>query len=305
MARCKSCKCSGTRIVSDLVKNQPAGCFDVCTTPICGSPDELSLLAPLIYDEMGINCCCNFELGTDISTTYPTATNASVSVIDIAYTYDADNVSVTAIPGRPNCYSVRLSNLNVTFAINIYDANCNLLGTVTPTVTYLPPTTAPTYDSDTNPSSVTLEIFAPYGVSYNSAGTPATYTPALNNIGFLSGNNLPTQGLNLYAIPKLIDFDTVDDTATVGLTLIIQSLYFCGYRVKSNGKIATPKGNLLSGDESDCIKFVCGNLLDRAIKPLDLSPPACEGNLKNDCSTPCVYDCTSQTENKNNSCNYY
>jgi len=295
MARCKSCKCSGTRLVSNLVQAQPSGCFDVCTNPICGSPNELSILAPLIYDEMGINLCTTFEVGTDISTTYPTATNASVSVIDLAYSYGTGNVSINSIPGRPNCYSITLSNLTATFAVSLFDASCNRLATLTPTAVYLPSdTTATTYDEDTNPSSVTLEIFAPYGVSYNANTTTTGYTAALNNIGFLSTNNVPTQGLNLYAIPKLINLDTTADTVTVGLTLIVQSLYYCGYRVASAGKIATPKGSIVSGEESDCIKFVCGNLLDRAIKPLDLSPPACEGNLKNDCTTSCMNDCTGR-----------
>ena len=55
MAKCKCSKCGSTRIVSNIVQNMPNGCFDVCTNPICGSPDELSILAPLIYDEIGIN----------------------------------------------------------------------------------------------------------------------------------------------------------------------------------------------------------------------------------------------------------
>lgn len=304
MAKCKCSKCGSTRIVSNIVQNMPNGCFDVCTNTICGSPDELSILAPLIYDEIGINLCTTFAVGTDISTTYPTATNASVSVIDIAYTYGDENVEITQIAGRPNCYSVTLSNLTVTFAVTLYDESCRALATLTPTAVYLPnSTTAATYDEDTNPTSVTLEIFAPYGVSYNSDNAaPPVYTPALNSIGFLSSDNVVTQGLNLYAIPKLLGLDTTDDEVTVGLTLILQSLYFCGYRVTSAGRISTPKGSIVSGEESDCIKFVCGNLLDRAIKPLDLSPPACEGNLKNDCKIPCMNDCTDTLNTNSTAC---
>ena len=150
---------------------------------------------------------------------------------------------------------------------------------------------------------MTLEIFAPYGVSYNSNNaTPPVYTPALNSIGFLSSDNIVTQGLNLYAIPKLLGLDTTDDEVTVGLTLILQSLYFCGYRVTSAGRISTPKGSIVSGEESDCIKFVCGNLLDRAIKPLDLSPPSCEGNLKKDCKKPCMNDCTDTLNTNSTAC---
>lgn len=131
MAKCKCSKCGSTRIVSNIVQNMPNGCFDVCTNPICGSPDELSILAPLIYDEIGINLCTTFAVGTDISTTYPTATNASVSVIDIAYTYGDENVEITQIAGRPNCYSVKLANLTVTFAITLCDESCRALATLT------------------------------------------------------------------------------------------------------------------------------------------------------------------------------
>lgn len=66
MARCKFKK-SGccTKIVSDIVSNMPNGCFDVCTNPICGSPSELSLFAPLIYDQIGINLCAVAAAGVD------------------------------------------------------------------------------------------------------------------------------------------------------------------------------------------------------------------------------------------------
>ena len=68
MARCK-CKKGGccTKIVSDVVSNMPNGWFEVCTNPICGSPGELSLVAPLIYDEIGINLCSTLPVGVDIS----------------------------------------------------------------------------------------------------------------------------------------------------------------------------------------------------------------------------------------------
>ena len=119
MAKCKCRKkCCTTKIASNLVSNMPNGCFDVCTNPICGSPSELSLYAPLIYDQIGINLCAEFPIGADISATYPTAVNATASVIDVSYEYGTGNVVITQIPGRPNCYSVTLSNLSVTFAFS-------------------------------------------------------------------------------------------------------------------------------------------------------------------------------------------
>ncbi len=293
MAKNKSGKCGcRTRIVSDAVSSMNRqGCFDVCTNPICGSPDYLGIFAPLIYDEIGINLCTTFDLGVAVPTAYPTATNISVQVIDVAYDYGDGNVEVSSISGRTNCYSVILSNLTVTLAIGLYDANCRLLDTLYQTVLYLPSdTAAATYDEDTNPSSVELEIFAPYGVAFNS-GTGGAFTYALNNVGFLSTDNYVRQGINLYTIPKVLNFDEDDSTATIGITLVLQSLYFSGYRVPSAGKINIPKGCILPTDESACMKFVAGDLLDLAIKPLDLGMPSYEERLKKDCSTDCKNDC--------------
>ena len=82
MEICNSGKCGcSTRIVSQAVKNMPHGCTDVCVNPICGDPSVLSIMAPLIYDEIGINLCATFDLCTDISCAYPTATKANIQVI--------------------------------------------------------------------------------------------------------------------------------------------------------------------------------------------------------------------------------
>ncbi|MBR1740721.1 MAG: hypothetical protein IJ733_02410 [Lachnospiraceae bacterium] len=290
----------GNRIVSNAAANQPRNCIDVCANPICGDPSVLSLMAPLIYDEIGINLCTTFDLGTDISTTWPTAAKANIQVIDVAYEYGEGGVEIDNIVGRPNCYQITLSNLTATFAMNIFDNDCRLLGTLYPTAVYLPPlVTAPTFNEDTNPTSVTLEVFAPYGLSFN---VPETGDPnfALNFIGFEAENNVVRQGLNLFAIPKLLGFDITDDTATVGITFILQSLYYAGYNVQSAGKIQTPKGSIVAPDDTDCLRFVAGDLLDLAIRPLNLGPPACEENLKNDCyESPSCGTCPDDSEQGN------
>lgn len=289
MAKCKSGKCGcRTRIVSNAVQNLKQNeCIDVCTNPICGSPNMLSLYAPLIYDEIGINLCSTFELGVDIPTAYPTATTASAQVVDVTYTYGEGNVVIEAIQGRTNCYSVTLSNLTVELAVNLYDDASRLLDTIFVSTLYLPPViTDPAYDEDTNPTLVELEIFAPYGISYN--GVAGDFTPALNYIGFLATDNFVRQGLNLYVIPKALNLDTADSTITVGLTLVLQSLYFAGYNVASAGKINTPKGSLIAPEDTDCMRFVAGDLLNLAIKPLELGMPSCEENLKQNCKVDCM-----------------
>lgn len=171
MARNKSGKCGcGTRIISNVVQNirqngQSAcgctgnGCKDECASPICGSPNYLSIMAPLIYDEIGINLCATAEIGTDIATTYPTATTATARVVNVSFDYGTGGVLIDSIAGRQNCYVVTLTNLTVELALNLYDVNCRLLGTVYPSIAYLPSeTTAATYDADTNPTSVELDI---------------------------------------------------------------------------------------------------------------------------------------------------
>lgn len=292
MAKCKSGRCGcKARIVSNVIQNMQGGtCIDVCSNPICETPKVLSIMAPLIYDEIGINLCATFELGCDVVKDYPTAVSATAQVLNISFECSEGNITIEAITGRPNCYVVTLSNLTVEFVVNLYDANCRLVGTIYPTAVYLPSeTTECTYDEETNPVSVELEIFAPYGLSYDSKGPGQT--PTINFIGFLSENNYVKQGLNLYAIAKVLNFDTEDNTITVGLTLILQSLYFAGYRVESIGKINTPKGSLIAPDNSNCLRFVAGDLLDLAIKPLELGPPLCEEMYKEECKVPCMQKC--------------
>lgn len=281
------CKCNGRqRIVSNVcqcMNPSGGGCIDVCTNPIVGDPSLLGIMAPLIYDEIGINLCTTFDLGVDVETTYPTATNATISVLGATYEYGEDNVQIEAISGRPNCSLITLSNITVQFAVRIYDCCCRLLDTVYPTATYLPSdVTAPTYDEDTNPSSVELELFTPYGYAYDMEG--ATPSPIINFVGFTADNSTVNQGVNLFANAKLLGFDTEEGTATVGLTLVLQSLYFAGYKVNSAGKIDIPKGSIVAPDNSDCMRFVAGELLNLAIKPLDLGAPGNEQCYKKDCN---------------------
>lgn len=275
------CKCNAKpRIVSDMVRAvcNDGCCKDVCANPIYEEPDKLSLMAPLIYDEIGINLCATFPIGTDISTTYPSVTNACIEIVNI--TYAAESVDITPIPGRPNCTRINLSDLTVVVFLKLYDASCRQVAVLVLEPVYLPSDeTAPTYDADTNPSSAELDVYTPYGISYITGTT----TPIINYIGFSSGANMMTQGLNMYSRGKLLDFNIAGDTITVGLTLVIQSLYFAGYKVKSEGKIDTPKGSIITPENSDCMRFVAGDLLDLAIRPLDLGGYKKEEHCKKDC----------------------
>ena len=128
------------------------------------------------------------------------------------------------------------TNLTVDFVIYVYDCCKRLLATLPVTgVVYLPSaTTDPEYDEDTNPTSVTMQLFAPYGVTYTDT---TAATPNLNFIGFLSTNGTVSQGLNLMAMSKVLNFDIANAEMTVGLTLIVKSIYYNQYRIPHNGQV--------------------------------------------------------------------
>lgn len=299
-----NCKCGASaKIMSNVVRsigNGACKCHDVCNNPICGDPYMLGIMAPLIYDEIGVNLCTTVTVNTLISNT----ASVTIEAVDASNYSSSTNYTITPINGRANCYAVTLTNLNLTIAVNCYDINCNFLGTTFGVLNYLPDGTgAAQPDEETNPSSVTLELFAPYGVTYD--GQPRA---VLNYVGQYIANNSVQQGINLYTMVKLLNYEPVatGNTAnlTVGMTLVLQSLYFAGYKVKSQGKIDIPKGSVIPPEESVCSRFVCGDLLNLRIKPLDLGAPMYEEKLKKDCEEekPCSGGCDHTLEYEDTKC---
>lgn len=302
MAKCKSKKCRCYRSFLSTQNDKCENCLDVCTKAPCGDPKYLTTLSPVIYDQVGINLCSTITLPSDISTTYPTATRAVARVIEITFPTTGtagEFVTVTPIANRPNCYTVTLTNLSVSFAILLYDCCNRLLATLPITATFLPSdTTDAGYDEDTNPSSAELEIYAPYGISY---ATPTLTTPSISYIGFTPATNTMVQGLVMTSMAKILDLDVAGDTATIGLSVYLHSIYFNAYKLCHNGKAKVPKANISTEEDSLCMAFVEGDLLNMNIKPLELEPPKCEGNLKQDCSTD-PNDCGCESDNTN-TCN--
>lgn len=287
----KSCGCN-KRIMSNAVRACMANdtsCYDVCVEPQCGTPEYLTVLTPVVYDEIGINVCRSFTLPDGLLSGFPTTAYASAEIIDIAPAGYGDTVTIEPINSRPNCYEVTLTNLSVTFAVKLYDCCKRLLTTATVAgIVYLSSDTSDeNYDEDTNPSSVTLDLFAPYGVTYTNGNVD---NPAINYIGFSTTNNQLVQGLNLMSIAKVLNFDISDNTMTVGLTLIVKTVYFTQYQLPHNGRAIVSKGDLTSEEDSVCMSFVCGSLLDRTIKPLEPCNPydskeSCEACTDpNDCA---------------------
>lgn len=282
----KSCGCH-KRVISNVIKNMKCGdtCCDVCVTPQCGSPDMLTVLAPVVYDEIGINVCRTFALPETLLSDFPTAAYAGVEVINLANTTTATPITIVPINSRPYCYEVTLTNLTATFAVRLYDCCKRLLTTATVTdILYLPASeTDPSYNPETNPSAVTLELFAPYGVTYTDGNISS---PALSFIGFSTTNSTLNQGLNLIAVPKVLDFDIAAATLTVGLTLVVKTVYFTQYLIPHNGRPVISKGILSSDEDSACVAFVEGSLLDRNIKPLEACNPFDQKLPCNSCSDP-------------------
>ena len=278
MPKSKHCRCVVSSTANAATSGRPpipGPCLDVCATPICGEPSTLTLMAPVIYDQLGINLCSPVTIPGLAALT--TAASASVQVIDVT---TGTASAITQIAGRTNCYQITLSELTMTFAIRVYDCAGRLLSTLTATATYLPPETADNFDEETNPSSIEFDLFAPYGISYIGG---VTTTPLLNYIGFSSANGAPVQGLNYTAFAKLLNLNVEDSTATIGLTLYVLSMYYTQYQFGAISRADIPKVSLIPDEDTLCQNFVDGDLLNLAIKPLELGPPLCEASLK----TPC------------------
>ena len=279
MSKTKRCRCilrtNGTAGAG--LSGDSCGCSDVCASPICADPSSLSLMAPVIYDQLGINLCSPVPLCGLCD--YPTAHSAAVQVIDICF---GEGTAIQPLTGRPNCYQVTLANLTVTFAVRIFDCCGKLLTTLTASALYLPPECADNHSDETNPESVELDIFAPYGVSYIDG---CVHHPMLNYVGFSSANSVLRQGLNVTAFAKLLNLDIEDSTAVIGLTVYVASVYYSQYQFSGISRIDIPKISLVPEDDTLCQDFVEGDLLNLAIKPLELGAPLFEETLKKDCSS--------------------
>ena len=127
----KCCGCN-KKVLSNAVANNTDSCTcsltdnctDVCVTPQCGDPKLLTVLVPVIYDEIGINVCRTIPLATLLAD-YPTAAYIRAEVTNITFaTGAAPSVTIKPIAGRPNCYELTLTNLTVDFVIYVYDC-CN------------------------------------------------------------------------------------------------------------------------------------------------------------------------------------
>ena len=126
----KCCGCN-KKVLSNAVANNTDSCTcsltdnctDVCVTPQCGDPKLLTVLVPVIYDEIGINVCRTIPLATLLAD-YPTAAYIRAEVTNITFaTGAAPSVTIKPIAGRPNCYELTLTNLWILSSMSMTVAN--------------------------------------------------------------------------------------------------------------------------------------------------------------------------------------
>lgn len=57
---------------------------DVCNKEICGRPEFLSIYAPVIYDEIGVNVCRTVKIPECVMEENPTVETIRADVIDVS-----------------------------------------------------------------------------------------------------------------------------------------------------------------------------------------------------------------------------
>ena len=260
----------------------------ICNTGIPGRPRLLSVYAPVIYDEIGINICRPVTVPAEVLTANPTAACARLDVIDIEFMEATTDIPGTTVTNtsRANCSTVVLTNVSVTFQVKLFDRCNNYLTSTIITANYLPGSaTSPDVeyqDPETNPESVTIELYTPYGVGYSEATAGTT---VINTVAFLPEGNTVTNGINASVVAKAMNFNTATGTFSAGISLFLRTVYYEAYKVAQEGKPIPPKASL-TDDQNTCLDFVESGLLSREIKPLELEPPKCEGKLKSE-ESPC------------------
>lgn len=333
-----------------------AGICDVChpaenkmspieATAICppiGEPRLLTLMAPVVFDECGINLCrtvcvdeledvcqCDSRKASDIlfsglsKRDLVNADKLQLQVVDIDFNFvDPCNSRFSDIQparNRPNLSRITLKDIDVTFAVSVIDRFCKVTKQGMMTVRYLGDERCPAFDPCTNPSCISFDLYTPYGVSFapeNPMGCNKL-VPTINYMGFINSqhgfgecqdgvgglfefpvNNTIQQGVSAQALAKVVARD--GDCFAIGLTIYIKSIYFVQYKFRHEGLTIPPKLTPSEGENNDCLDFVCGDLLEPSIRPLEVGQNAtticdpCDRHDKN-CSCDSCTKCSCAT----------
>lgn len=223
---------------------------DACVCPPIGEPNKLTLLAPVVFDECGINICKTIDLGdllddkhdcnddilrfiniNDCGDIRCDTRALQVQVLDINFNIDEDTVQT--LVRRPNCVRVRLEDITIKFLIKFLDENCNVLAEAILISPYLPSDEEDDdFDDETN-RPFAIDLYAPYGVHYSKEDS--MIVDDIQFIGFLKDNNALRQGIVSQALAKVVAFDPTSFIVALGVTLYLKVVYFVQYKVPHAG----------------------------------------------------------------------
>lgn len=275
-----SCGCSYHNSTSTSHENATSSCCsctansDICVNPPTGLPKSLTLLAPVVFDECGINLCkvvqrpifCNHDIAC-----------VHLKVIDIDWNLGrGEHCShIETLRSRPHCSRITLSGIRVKLAVTALDRCNNVIDSFIMVEEYLPSSVDDCcYDECANPCSLSFELYTPYGLSYLPQDPPC---PTINFFGMEEsgscglGNNMMRQGVGAQALAKVVRFDSEDGVLALGLTIYLKSIYFVQYRVPHEGLAVPPKCAAMVDHCDACKDFVEGDLLSLDVRPLDLN----------------------------------
>ncbi|ONI46278.1 hypothetical protein AN642_00685 [Epulopiscium sp. SCG-B10WGA-EpuloA2] len=203
---CNMCNPQGYTTVSPI---EEAG---FC--PPIGEPQMLTLMAPAVFDESGVNLCrvirigelANACAGSQMSRTtdllfdgltildLQNATHLQLQVVDIDFNFvcpkSARYSDIRPAKNNPNLSRVTLRDIDVTFAIKVIDKNCRVCKEGMMTLRYLPGEHCPGYDEKTNPKNIAVDLYTPYGVAFaveNPSGCNKL-VPIVNYIGYVGAD---------------------------------------------------------------------------------------------------------------------
>ncbi len=113
-----------------------------------GEPKLLTCVAPVVFDECGINLCREIKIPECLLAQHPNTAAVDLKVIGINFSIgDIDGSCVDTLPKRPNCVRVKLSRLKVRFAAKLLDRHCKVLAEECFQALYLPDKDSP-HDDD-------------------------------------------------------------------------------------------------------------------------------------------------------------
>lgn len=302
-------------------ENKKSPIEDIAMCPPIGEPRVLNMMAPVVFDESGINLCrtvcldeledvCNTESRENVDILFDGLTKCDLrcanklqlQVVDIDFNFvdpcDCRYSEIVPAKCNPNLSRITLKDINVTLAVSVINECCKVVKQGMMTIKYLGNERSCAHDPITNPSCITFDLYTPYGVSY-AAENPLgcnKLVPVINYMGFVGAkegnescsnlfpvNNTIQQGISAQALAKVVAYN--EGCFAIGLTLYIQSIYFVQYKFRHEGLTVAPKLSPVEEEQvNNCLDFVTGDLLETSIRPLSVGQDAktTEGTNDND-----------------------